>query len=233
VLLTPDGVVKVIDFGLAKVTDVTVTLEGTARGTIAYMSPEQVRGEHTDQRADIWAAGVVLYEMLAKRRPFAGEHATVVMRSILEAEPKELRTFRPDVPSELAQIVRRALAKDRRERYASAGEMARDLTALQDGAKPSSRSRLAIPAVVALLLIVALGGWYVVRERRPPISGIHASLQRLQRRRLAERAVSKAVTTDRTAQSLRLGFWLYPLFNSADQLRQCVRVGPQLLPLIL
>ena len=168
ILLTPDGMAKVIDFGLAKVADVTVTLdEGTTRGTIAYMSPEQVRGEPTDQRADIWAAGVVLYEMLARRRPFEGEHATVVMRSILETQPNALKTFRPDVPNELAQIVRRALAKDRRERYASAGEMARDLKALQDEVKPIGRSsRVATPAVVVLLLIATLGAWYFARERR-------------------------------------------------------------------
>jgi len=166
ILLTPDGVVKVIDFGLAKMADATVTLEGTTRGTIAYMSPEQVRGEQVDRRADIWAAGVVLYEMLAKRRPFEGEHATPVMRAILETEPQELKTFQPDVPDELAQIVRRALAKDRRERYASAGEMARDLKALQDGARPTRRPLFTIPAAAALLLVAALSAWYGVREHR-------------------------------------------------------------------
>jgi hypothetical protein len=165
VLLTPDGVVKVIDFGLATVSNVTVTLEGTPQGTIAYMSPEQVRGEQIDQRTDIWAAGVVLYEMLAKRRPFEGDHATTVMHSILEAEPKELKAIRPDLPAHLAQIIRRALVKDRRERYASAGEMARDLKAVEDGAPPTRRPLLAISAAT-VLLIGALGAWYAVREYR-------------------------------------------------------------------
>jgi hypothetical protein len=91
----------------------------------------------------------------------------VVMRSILEEEPKELRTVRPDVPSQLVQIVRRALVKDRRQRYASAGEMARDLKDLQSEATPIRRPRLAITGVVvALLLIIALGAWYAVREYR-------------------------------------------------------------------
>jgi dienelactone hydrolase len=166
ILLTPDGVVKVIDFGLARVADVTMTLDGTTRGTIAYMSPEQARGEQLDHRTDVWAAGVVLYEMLAKRRPFERDQAMLVVRAILEAEPKELTSVRSDVPRELAQIVRRALAKDRRRRYASADEMARDLKALQSRATPVRQPLYAIPAAGALLLIVVLGLWYAVREYR-------------------------------------------------------------------
>jgi formylglycine-generating enzyme required for sulfatase activity/dienelactone hydrolase len=166
ILLTPDGVVKVIDFGLARTSDVTMTLEGATRGTIAYMSPEQVRGEHIDRRTDIWAFGVVLYEMLAKRRPFEGDHAAAVMRAILDTEPPDLKTLQPDVPVALAQLARRALAKDRQERYVSAAEMALDLKALQEGAKPAPRRLLAIPPVAAVLLVLTLVAWYAVRESR-------------------------------------------------------------------
>jgi len=166
ILITPDGVVKVIDFGLARMTDATVTLEGTTHGTIAYMSPEQVRGGRTDARTDIWAAGVVLYEMLAGRRPFGGDQGKVVMHSILEAEPEELRKLRPGVPASLQRIVRRALAKDREARYASAGEMEQDLDTLRSEALTRPRPWRWIAAAAVLLAAVTMLGWYLVREGR-------------------------------------------------------------------
>jgi formylglycine-generating enzyme required for sulfatase activity/dienelactone hydrolase len=165
VLLTPEGVVKVIDFGLARMADLTVTLEGMPRGTIAYMSPEQVRGEQVDSRSDIWASGVVLYEMLVGRRPFGGDKSTMVIRSILEAEPKDLKTRR-DLPIELTRVVRRALAKDPKARYSSADEMEKDLEVLRASQAPRRWPRFTIAAAAALLLFLGLGVWFVAQERR-------------------------------------------------------------------
>ncbi|MDQ3698320.1 MAG: protein kinase [Gemmatimonadota bacterium] len=131
VMLTADGVAKILDFGVAKLTDVTLTTGGAAVGTVAYMSPEQGRGEAVDHRTDVWSLGVVIYEMVTARRPFAGEHAGAVLSAILGREPEPIATLRPDVPPELDALVMRALRKDRDGRYATAGEMARELAALR------------------------------------------------------------------------------------------------------
>lgn len=110
VMLTAEGQVKIMDFGLAKrsggdeaVDDRTrtddLTAAGTLLGTPAYMSPEQARGEQADQQSDVWALGVVMYEMVAGRRPFAAENSLALLRSILDDEPPRLTAVRPDCPA--------------------------------------------------------------------------------------------------------------------------------------
>ena len=124
VMLRPDGIVKVLDFGIAKLTDAGSDASGTTQtalrteagtvlGTIAYMSPEQARGEGVDPRTDIWALGVVLYEMVAGRSPFDGPNKSDVLAAILDREPPALARFEPEVPAELQRIVTKALKKAR------------------------------------------------------------------------------------------------------------------------
>jgi formylglycine-generating enzyme required for sulfatase activity len=144
VMLRPDGFIKVLDFGLAKLvasspSDVATatrtmvhTDAGTVFGTVAYMSPEQVRGREVDQRSDIWSVGVMLYEMVAGRCPFAGETRSDVMAAILDREPAPLARFDPDIPSELQRIVGKTLRKDRDERYQGMRDVLLDLQALRD-----------------------------------------------------------------------------------------------------
>jgi serine/threonine protein kinase/Tol biopolymer transport system component len=145
IMLRTDGYVKVLDFGVAKLTesqspnlDVAAialakvqTRSGLVIGTVTYMSPEQARGLGVDARSDIFSLGIVLYEMLAGRVPFDGATPSDVIVSILEKEPQPLRNFLPEVPIELEWMVKKALAKDREERYQTIKELQIDLRRLK------------------------------------------------------------------------------------------------------
>lgn len=129
VMLCADGTVRLLDFGLAKMTDVTITGPNVTPGTIAYMSPEQARGAAVDERTDLWSLGVVLYEMLAGARPYPGENERTVIQAIVHERPAPLRRRRPGTPGWLAGLVERLLEKDPGRRYPSADELLRNLTA--------------------------------------------------------------------------------------------------------
>ena len=138
ILITRDDQVKIVDFGLAKLTRQTgITQRGTTLGTVAYMSPEQSHGEGVDHRTDIWALGVVLYEMLIGELPFKGDYGAAVVYSIVNEDPKPMQALRPEVPADLQRAVNRALAKEPQNRYQSMAELTSDLR----GDKQESEAR--------------------------------------------------------------------------------------------
>src|SRR5580765_8582185 len=122
-----DGTVKILDFGIAKFAVSSVTRSGTVMGTASYMSPEQIMGQAVDGRADLFSAGVLLFELLAGKKPFQGEQATAVVYQIMHVEPPTVRSVVPALPEALDEIVSRALQKNADDRYSRASEMASDL----------------------------------------------------------------------------------------------------------
>ncbi len=119
-MLTTDGTIKIVDFGLAKIGDSQLTLTGTRMGTVSYMSPEQTRGEPVDQRTDVWSMGVVLYELLTGTQPFRGGSDQAIIHAILNDEPDPIEEVTPGLGPGVASLVERAMRKEASERYASA-----------------------------------------------------------------------------------------------------------------
>ena len=154
IMLRTDGYVKVLDFGLAKLIrsafdsvhdaqTLDVTIPGMIMGTLGYMSPEQLRGQQVDARTDIWSLGAVLYELITGEAAFAAPTPTDTMVAVLEREPRPMRSFRPDVPEELARIVGKMLAKDRDERYQTVKDVAIDLRRLRQRIESGEQVSLA------------------------------------------------------------------------------------------
>jgi serine/threonine-protein kinase len=142
IMVRPDGLVKILDFGVAKLQDdvADITRTSTTVGSPSYMSPEQVQGRDITPRADVWSLGVVLYELLSGRRAFAGRGVSAVMYSILNEEPAPLRGLRPELAPQLCAIVEKALEKRPGRRFATAREMAIELHALAEGGTTATPS---------------------------------------------------------------------------------------------
>jgi serine/threonine protein kinase/Tol biopolymer transport system component len=197
IMLTAEGRVKVLDFGLAKRVRQEPPIEGTVAstdsqtmpgvivGTVAYMSPEQVLGQEVDHRTDLFSLGVVLYYMVSGRLPFGGASPTETIGKILHAEPEPMGRFSRDVPLELERMVRKCLEKDRERRCQSARDLLIDLKNLQrdsdTGKVAASRAgvlrtkprvkwlALGIGTGLALIALVAgLGFWFLHRGKETP-----------------------------------------------------------------
>jgi tetratricopeptide (TPR) repeat protein/predicted Ser/Thr protein kinase len=185
VMLTSRGRPKIMDFGLAKSAGQTkLTRTGTTTGTVAYMSPEQSRGEDVDHRTDIWSFGAMLYEMLSGRRPFRGDRDQAVIHSILNDEPDPITGLRTGVPIELERIVHKAMAKRADERYQHADDLIADIRSLRReldsgtatisvlaGAPAKKRAGIAAVwrwTIVAAAVVIALTMvWRVTRRDTP------------------------------------------------------------------
>jgi non-specific serine/threonine protein kinase len=179
-MLTAKGDLKIMDFGLARSAKAKrLTREGSTLGTLAYMSPEQSRGDEVDTRSDIWSLGVIMYEMITGRQPFTADYDQAVIYSILNAEVEPPTILRTGVPIDLEKIVMRCLARDPGERYQTAAELASDIIRcrrrMMDGSSSAGESRkvrsrwIGISVAVSVIVIASAIGvtrfWPSLSER--------------------------------------------------------------------
>jgi eukaryotic-like serine/threonine-protein kinase len=194
IFITTSGQVKILDFGLAKREQsemldlispaelgsrrdghLSLTQTGVAMGTVGYMSPEQVRGERLDARTDLFSFGLVLYEMAAGQRAFAGETAAILHEAILHHSPTSVRTLNPRIPAKLEGIINKGIEKDRDARYQTAGQICGHLELLKE-TQPRRRTRWWAAGSGFVILFVAF--WFFwLAKRHPPTSTVPPEIQ--------------------------------------------------------
>lgn len=187
IIVSTEGEVKIVDFGLAMLTmGQQYAATGKTLGTLSYISPEQVRGDPVDHRSDIWSLGVILYEMLTGQPPFKAEYDQVLMHTILHETYPPADRFRPKLPAVLTKIINRCLQKNPANRYASVKDLIQDLAHVKQqiaptrpliGPKPwlflSRKHKFILwPAVVVILAFLALMGRQVLLENPSQIDSI-------------------------------------------------------------
>ncbi len=184
VILTRDGVPKILDFGLAAftspdaATEARLTAAGTTMGTVAYMAPEQSRGDQLDARADIWAMGVMAYELVTGQLPFRGPHAAALLHAIHYDTPTDVKTLRPNVPEPLRAVVMKALEKHPADRPQTVEDFLGALRAAQAALAPPAppqpggvfavlrRPIVAIPLAAVIVAAGVLATMAISRQRR-------------------------------------------------------------------
>lgn len=258
VMITKDDRVKVLDFGLAKlradVIDIHETIEptrpmtgqGQIVGTVSYMSPEQASGGTVDQRSDLFAMGVMLYELATGDRPFRGDGSVSTLAAIIKDTPRPITDVRPELPRELSRIVRRALAKAPEHRYASAKDLRNDLQTLKDDltsgdlsqsigaaayAAPQKRSRSNWRTAAAIAIaVVAIGAAVYFATGNRTVSSEPAESIAITRLTTAADASMAAISPDGKyvahVRSDRRGYglWMRQTATSSDV--EIVRPGP-------
>ncbi|MFN2316492.1 MAG: serine/threonine-protein kinase [Gemmatimonadales bacterium] len=176
VMLLPDGTAKILDFGLAKVRDVSLTKSHMTLGTIGYIAPEQIRSAPVDARADLWAMGVMLYETLTGTLPFRGEHEISILNAVLHEDPPRPSDVNQALSPEVDTLIGALLEKDPANRYQSAGDLLADLEAIQHGTPLAFRRsfwnrsrrrrqmrRAILPGTALLLVAIAGVSWGLYR----------------------------------------------------------------------
>jgi len=181
IFITDEGVVKIIDFGLAKLTNMTrITKSGSTLGTANYISPEQVLGKEVDGKTDIWSLGVLFYEMLSGRIPFRGEYEQAIIYSIINRKIIPLESIVPHVPKAVIDIVNGCLQKDREKRFTSVEEVLLKLKEYLnndeiEGGRGQNyknlyqnflKSKILIPAILVIIIIIITGIWLSNRRAK-------------------------------------------------------------------
>ena len=204
-----DGRIKILDFGLAKLTredplgsatpelqtvdhPQSNTVPGQVLGTVGYMSPEQVRGQPTDQRTDIFALGAILYEMLSGKRAFKRDSSVETLNAILKEEPEELQEIAPSLSPGLDRVVRHCLEKNPAQRFQSASDIAFDLETISSQSGTGSRLRAVTdqrrsywkPAAAVVVVGIALAGTYFAARNSAPVLTPHFHQLTFQRGRI-------------------------------------------------